>query len=131
MRLVVKADSADDPFIDEVRDLYSRWGRSASSMILERIYALCAAGDPDSALDIVFDEIDDLVDAKRLGDVDQLLDEVDISRMDVPTMLGFLSTTVLVKDELPSRREYVERVQLVLAKSRPPEEVAQTLDSLT
>lgn len=78
---------------------------------LERVYTHCEADDPDSALDLVLKVIDDLLEAGRFAKIDELLDAVDLSRMDISTALGFLSATLAARDKLSARSEYAKRVR--------------------
>ena len=97
--------------------------------ILHEIYERSRNKDTDGALDIIYEHIDVLLESQQFTIVDQLLESVDVSLLDVPTMLGFLSSTFLFKDKLIARKKYSQSVRQQLLVQRTGEEIAQ-LESL-
>jgi hypothetical protein len=98
--------------------------------ILEEVYELVADGNTDSALDVIFDTVDDLLEGMKDTECDALLNAVDVARLDVATMLGFLSTTAHAREALKARASYVSRVRLQLRSTLPETEVSELLDRL-
>lgn len=105
--------------------------RSASiQAFLHRVYQQVEADEPERALDLIFDEIDELYERNDLQQIDRLLATVELSRMDTPSMLGFLSTTLIRCESLPSRARYLERVRDILSHNHSSEQVEALLGGL-
>ena len=64
------------------------------------IYRLSAEGKDRHALRILFDRLGDLILVHEFGKVDAFLSQIDLSRLDSTTTLGFLSSTFAAKDHL-------------------------------
>ncbi|HET7501639.1 MAG TPA: hypothetical protein VFK02_11565 [Kofleriaceae bacterium] len=89
------------------------------SLLLSRIYELCARGDTDGALDKILDTVDDLIASGDLTGCDKLLQQVDVDRLDIPCALGFLSATHVIRDRLPARPGFCDAVHTCIARDRP------------
>lgn len=84
---------------------------SRSSVTLDDVYA---EGDRERALDLVLDMIDRLLLESLIDQVDDLLREVDPSRLETVVALGFLSTTRVAAPRLANRDALVARISEVL-----------------
>lgn len=60
-------------------------------------------------LDFMFEHIDDLLRAGEFDKVGELLDAVDMSKLDVLLVIGFLSITLSAAPVLPTRPSFVAR----------------------
>lgn len=103
---------------------------SPLDIAMDEIYAQCAQGLPDRALDRIYDEVDERLDADDLDGIARLLERADVARLDVPSMLGFLSTTISVRLSVPARGDYLRRVRAALREQRTEEEVRELLRGL-
>ena len=97
--------------------------------LLDQVYAKSEQGRHDASLDIIFDVIDELIEWEQLEMCDTILAAVDCHRLDVASLLGFLSTTSIVKDRLGNRDAYCKRVRHELSQ-RSIEDLDQLLGVL-
>jgi hypothetical protein len=81
------------------------------SDLVPRAQALEESGHNDLALDIIYDEIDDLLRARRFALCASILDEVEPSRSSVDILLALLTATLPAKSELPTRDSFFRRVE--------------------
>ena len=117
------------PFVGDTPTHISQFVPVAEPFLNE-VYQHCEAGRADDALDAIFDEVDELLDTGDTERLSLLLDTVDLTRLDIPAMLGFLSTTISIRLSLPSRKSYLEKVRNMISRSRSQEETAQLLHGL-
>ncbi|MCA9182226.1 MAG: hypothetical protein KDA51_12260 [Planctomycetales bacterium] len=78
---------------------------------LPTVYSLVGQAREEEAADIVFEKIDDLLCAGQFRRCDELLQMVDVKRLDTKVMLSFLAITLAAKDKLPGRRSLVQHVE--------------------
>lgn len=90
-----------------------------SSGWLETLYAHAAAGEREEAVDLIIDQIDDLLCAGEVFEVDRILDAVDLSRLDSYMMVAFLSATLAARKFLCARRRLVVRIEEALEELCP------------
>jgi hypothetical protein len=86
----------------------------------QRVYELTSAGRRDRALDVVFANLDELAETRRYELCDQVLDEVNLSRLDTHVAIGFLSASYPFRRYLSARSALLARVRewlLSLGKS--------------
>lgn len=86
---------------------------------LQAIYASCARGDTEGALDQILDLIDGYIAARDLAGCDALLGSVEVERLDVPSTLGFLSATHAIAKQLPGRAALYQAAHARIARERP------------
>lgn len=86
---------------------------------LEGIYSLVAAGEPDAAIDILFEHIDDMLLAGDFIDCDAALRAIDLKRFDTNLLIALLSITLSAADKLPERSRLVTKIENRLAQSAP------------
>jgi len=78
---------------------------------LPTVYSLVGQAREEEAADIVFEKIDDLLCAGQFRRCDELLQMVDVKRLDVKVMLSFLAITLAAKDELRGRVSLLQHVE--------------------
>jgi hypothetical protein len=78
---------------------------------LTDVYALNEAGETDDAVDMIFDRVDDLLLDGEAPQVDDLLNAIDVKRLDITLMLAALSITKPAADRLQNRLGFVGRVE--------------------
>jgi len=81
---------------------------------LDNARRLDQISQPDSALDIIFDQIDEMLLAGQFDRIDELLIETATDDYSVEVLLGILPATLPAKDRLPSRDAFFERVTQTL-----------------
>jgi hypothetical protein len=81
---------------------------------LDRARRLDQRGRTDAALDIVYDQIDEMLLAGKVGEVDQRLANADTSRYSVDLLLALLTITLAAKPHLPSRAVFFTRADATL-----------------
>ena len=69
------------------------------------------AGDSDDALDLIYTEIDRLLQNALFEQVDEVLDAIDPSTMAAAPLLAFVSITYAPREHLRSRSQFVARVR--------------------
>jgi hypothetical protein len=96
---------------------------------LPEVYALVEQGQQESAADIVFKNVDDLLSTAEFRRCDELLQMVDVKRLDINLMMSFLAITLAAKEELPSRAALLRRIDARL-HALAPERVEALLRTL-
>lgn len=77
----------------------------------ERVESYCASGHTDCAIDVIYDVVDDMLIDGQTETVDRLLGRLRVQRLDIATMLGFLSITCGDASRLPARHAYFQAVR--------------------
>jgi hypothetical protein len=86
----------------------------------ERATAVQAEHGDDDAIDLVFDEIDDLLIAGKFADVDAILAEtIDAAPRDLGLLTAFLSITLAAREKLQRRDELVRWMRSVAEEDDP------------
>jgi len=67
------------------------------------IYESLEAGAMENAIDAIFDGLCDLLDDDRFEECDAELAKIDLSRMEVNSLVAVLSATYMYRDKLPYR----------------------------
>ena len=101
---------------------------SAHADLVERARTLEHFGDSATALDLVYDCIDDLLYADRFSLVACCLLEVEVDTCSVDILLALLTSTLPAKRKIGTRAEFTRRVEAELL--RRGEDVAQLLAGL-
>lgn len=94
---------------------------------LSKLYQHCAAADPEAALDLILDVFDEAIDAGDSALITELLQKVDLEKVDLAVALGFLSATTVMKLALPYRGEFWHRVAQRFLQERDAEETDRLL----
>jgi hypothetical protein len=90
--------------------------------MLDGVIRLAQKGRLDTALDLIYDKIDDLFLAGQFEEVDSLLGKIDIRGSSVDILLGFLTATLPAKSRLPSRAPFFHKVEIFLQETGRMEE---------
>lgn len=83
-------------------------------MNLEQALQYDLDGRYDYALDIIFDELDELLLTDNFAEVDIILDSLDVSEWSTECLLGFLTVSNWGKKHLKNRDNFFLRVVAVL-----------------
>ena len=90
-------------------------GKSTPS-VLRHVSLLADRGEIDTALDVLYDYIDDLLKRASFSELDALIQNSTPERMSTDVLLGILTATLPAKSKLPSRRRFFDRVAAVLGE---------------
>lgn len=93
-----------------------------SESLLEASARLAQKGRIDTALDLIYDKIDDLFHARKFEEVDSLLGKIDIRNSPLDILLGYLTATLPAKSRLPSRAKFFHDVEAFLRETGRMEE---------
>jgi hypothetical protein len=85
--------------------------QNAPTRWLEEVYTLVEKDDPDAAIDVLFDHIDDLLIACEFEKCDRVLRSIDVKRLDRNLMIATLGITRSAAARLNERKGLVERVE--------------------
>lgn len=86
---------------------------------LETLYALVARDKPDKAVELLFEQVDDQMIEGRFAECDDLLQIIDLDRLDLNLIIAVLSITLAPKDSLPSRPAFVQKASAEVQKRAP------------
>ena len=67
-------------------------------------------GLPDSALDLIYDRVDELLHGAEWSACAAVLDDIDVSKCSTDILLALLTATLPAKSRIPSRGGFLERV---------------------
>lgn len=96
---------------------------------LDEIYRLSHDEKFHAAGDLIFDFIQGLLKNRDFKTCNRLLSAVDVARLEPPSMITFLSSTLAAKGQLgPARDHYRSRVLETLTRDRGEEEATKLLD---
>jgi hypothetical protein len=105
------ATEASDKATLRPRPLNLRW--------LETVYTRVAAGDPDGAIDVLFEEVDNLLVDADFSAVDSVLRSIDPMRLDTNLIVAALSVTLRASPQLSARERFVQRAEQRLGEIAP------------
>lgn len=89
----------------------SRIRKACRTSFLENADRLDKRGQTDAALDIIFDQMDEMLLAGEFDQVDRILAEVIPGSFSVELLLGLLTVTLPAKNRLRNRAPFFERVR--------------------
>lgn len=87
---------------------------SSGNGFLVHALQLHRLGRIDSALDLIYDNIDEMLLASKFEQVDQLLKTVDTNAYPVDILLALLTITLAAKHRLPHRSDLFSRIKATL-----------------
>ena len=67
-------------------------------------------GSPDSALDLIYDRVDELLRGAEWSACAAVLDDINVSECSTDILLALLTATLPAKNRIPSRGGFLERV---------------------
>jgi hypothetical protein len=68
-------------------------------------------GHLDTALDVLYDRVDDLLKTKQFTTVDDLLRNANVSSFSADVLLGLLTSTLPARSKLPARAKFFADVE--------------------
>jgi hypothetical protein len=93
---------------------------------IDTIYALDER-DPDDAIDVLVDRLDDLQKAGRFDDVEAILYGLKPARLTAPTIVSVLGITLATRRILDGRRVFFRLALKAIAQQRGSDEAAAKL----
>ncbi|WP_428265089.1 hypothetical protein [Haliangium sp.] len=111
------------------RDAECVTSSSDAPLWLGDVYSLVARQQPDEAIDILFDHIDELLSEGQFARCDSVLRAIDLDRLDTNLVVAVLSITLSAADELPHRARLLSRAEKRLSVLAP-ERVERLLHGL-
>lgn len=81
--------------------------KKKNSEMLEHVYRLVAEGSQDLASDILFAEIDQLCLDGKFLEVNDLMCQCDLNKLDTNLIVALLCSTFPARDKLPDRSKIV------------------------
>lgn len=76
-----------------------------------QMYGLIASHELEDAIDLLYDNVDDLLLAGKMQECDAVLRTLDLSRLESHLMVGLLSITLVASDHLPHRKTLVVAIE--------------------
>jgi hypothetical protein len=83
---------------------------------IEHANLLASKGEIDPALDVLYDQTQELLLSGRFDKLDDALKSCHVDRLSVDIMLGILTATVAASSKLPSRKTFYQQVQIELTR---------------
>ncbi len=83
--------------------------------------------DEESAIDLIYDEIDNMLDKGYFYHVDRILAMIEVHLLTDQSMLSFLTITRSAKEELQARGYFFAQVKDFLHKKHSDEEYVNSL----
>lgn len=93
----------------------------------EQIYSLSQQNKAHKALDVIFHCFDEAFCAGRFADVDEVLRDISIKKLDSNVAFGLLAASYAARQHLPSRLLCYERVRWHLISLKRSEKEADEL----
>jgi hypothetical protein len=90
--------------------------KSSDRGILELVARLQKISDVDTALDLLYDEMDVFLKNQQFKLIDNSLGIIEAGSLSADLLIGILTTTLPAKTKLPSRRDFFSRVEATLKK---------------
>src|SRR3990172_8235788 len=81
---------------------------------LQPVTQLERHGHIDSALDVLYDRVDDLLKARQFSTVDDLLRQADVGSISVDVLLGLLTATLPARSRLAARSKFFADVEAAI-----------------
>lgn len=78
---------------------------------LDTIYNLVAVKNDEQALDLMFDRVNRLIAARRYKELDLVLEQIDLDRLNCSMMLGLLFATRPAKSGLWQRNRMLQDIE--------------------
>ena len=94
----------------------SRLSNGSEPQFLAQAKRLVDHGKIDAAIDIIFDQIDEMLLARQFERVDQILRDVECRGYSIDILLSLLTITLAAKRHLPSRPAFYDLVVSTLGE---------------
>ena len=92
---------------------------SMDEKVMNYIYALVRTGPPDTAVDVLFEHVDELLDSGHFDRCNELLKKFDLKQLDTNLIVAVLAITLRAAKLLPYRDTLLERSKERLAVIAP------------
>ena len=121
----------EDPLVLVARAARTRTNRSGpgetktkppTSSFLDRCRRLDDQGYSDSALDMLYDSIDQFMRDGRFAELNTLVESVDVESYSDDILLGLLTSTLPARTKLPSRKHVFQKIKKTLKRRNDYEE---------
>lgn len=89
--------------------------------LVDELYALCAQGRDQEAVERVLSRFESDLRARRFAAVDEVLSQADVARLAASVLIAALTITVPAKDLLRARAAFLRQVEETLRASLGPE----------
>jgi len=96
---------------------------------LEELYGLVSQKKLENAVALLFDQVDELLDAGDVAGCNKVLEAVELERLDSNLLIGVLSVTVPAAPHLPFRPTLVRQIEGILTRT-DPERVERLMSGL-
>jgi hypothetical protein len=110
----VETQDEADEITSRIENLLESRDAVARSSFLDRARRLGNVGQTDAALDIIFDQIDELLLSRDFARVDELLSTTLANDLSADLLLGILTATLPAKSHLVQRTTFYEQVEAAL-----------------
>jgi hypothetical protein len=113
LRLALRQGNAKE-FVERVTRFLAKEKVEAESPVvsfLEQAKRLAQRGQIDSALDIIYDQVDELLLAGEFHQVDDLLASATPEQLSIDLLLALLTSTLPAKSKLSNRSAFFRRVE--------------------
>lgn len=78
---------------------------------VEQMYTLIASNELEDAIDLLYDNVDEMLLAGKMSECDAILRTIDIHRLEGHLMVGVLSITLAAREHLPHRTVLVAEIE--------------------
>ncbi|HEY5741872.1 MAG TPA: hypothetical protein VIS99_04965 [Terrimicrobiaceae bacterium] len=97
-------------------------GHQTAGSFIERANRLAELKKVDAALDLLYDQVDEVLHVGEFGKLDRLLRSANTETLSADILLGLLTTTLPAKSKLPSRPRFCKDVERSLRRRNEWEE---------
>ncbi|MBI4858981.1 MAG: hypothetical protein HY815_01705 [Candidatus Riflebacteria bacterium] len=94
-------------------------GRGDPPLWLEDVYAQVDQRNPETAVDIIFSHMNDLLAGGCVARCNEVLRAIDLMRLDTNAIVATLSITLTAASQLPYRTRFLERAEKRLQQLAP------------
>jgi hypothetical protein len=97
---------------------------------LGEVYSLLETNKMRKAIDVVFDNIDNLCCEQKFEEIDEILSKADLDRLDENLIVAFLTISFGAKNYIKQRASFYEKAKLKLLGSENENVVKEILNGL-
>jgi hypothetical protein len=115
----VQGTRSESQVTTALEDLLSSWSEGverSTESFLNHARRLADRGHIDAALDIIYDQVDEMLLAGKFDDVDHLLGGIDVGMLSVDLLIGILTATLPARQRLANRPLFYARVEQALTE---------------
>lgn len=97
---------------------------------LQKLYDFVENSKDDDAIDLLFDNIDDLLIDHRIDLCEEILNIINLEKLNSNLLIGLLSITNSAKTYLPTRTKIISDIEKIFKKTESPERIEGLLKGL-